>query len=219
MVLVCPRLSRDPLVHLYSTTQVYRTGYSLYIVSRSPLLGPWSWCSLTMAARTCSWRRTSSSSGRGRDVRSVSRLQHQDSNFHNVLKVYIVLTPAFEGRITGKSLPAYGRMGQVIISFCEEVSRHLLWWWWCWDDVVDIVDDDNVDDIDDNEDNEIDEMMMMMMISGFPDQWSRLGHFPSKGSAIRDQQLSLNCVKKNKQKMQYSLWSIVLWQLPDIFFQ
>ena len=28
-------------------------------------------------------------------------------------EVYIVLTPAFEGRITGKSLPAYGRMGQV----------------------------------------------------------------------------------------------------------
>ena len=98
------------------------------------------------------------------------------------------------------------------------------------------MDDDNGDDIDDNEDNEIDEMMMMMwwwwwwwwvddgddemmlMISGFPDQWGWLGHFPSEGSAIRDQQLSLNCVKKNKQKMQYSLWSIVLWQiLPDIF--
>merc|ERR1712110_1163639 len=30
-------------------------------------------------------------------------------------EVYIVLTPAFEGRITGKSLPAYGRMGQVFL--------------------------------------------------------------------------------------------------------
>ena len=28
-------------------------------------------------------------------------------------EVYIVLTPAYEGRITGKSLPSYGRMGQV----------------------------------------------------------------------------------------------------------
>ena len=28
-------------------------------------------------------------------------------------EVYIVLTPAFEGRINGKSLPSYGRMGQV----------------------------------------------------------------------------------------------------------
>ena len=32
-------------------------------------------------------------------------------------EVYIVLTPAFEGRITGKSLPAYGRMGQVTKPF------------------------------------------------------------------------------------------------------
>jgi len=30
-------------------------------------------------------------------------------------EVYIVLTPAYEGRITGKSLPAYGRMGQVFL--------------------------------------------------------------------------------------------------------
>ena len=30
-------------------------------------------------------------------------------------EVYIVLTPAYEGRLNGKSLPAYGRMGQVII--------------------------------------------------------------------------------------------------------
>jgi len=30
-------------------------------------------------------------------------------------EVYIVLTPAFEGKITGKSLPAYGRMGQVFL--------------------------------------------------------------------------------------------------------
>ena len=28
-------------------------------------------------------------------------------------EVYIVLTPAYEGKITGKSLPSYGRMGQV----------------------------------------------------------------------------------------------------------
>ena len=28
-------------------------------------------------------------------------------------EIYIVLTPAFEGRLNGKSLPAYGRMGQV----------------------------------------------------------------------------------------------------------
>ena len=30
-------------------------------------------------------------------------------------EVYIVLTPAYEGKITGKSLPAYGRMGQVFL--------------------------------------------------------------------------------------------------------
>ena len=30
-------------------------------------------------------------------------------------QVYIVLTPAYEGKITGKSLPAYGRMGQVFL--------------------------------------------------------------------------------------------------------
>ena len=30
-------------------------------------------------------------------------------------EVYIVLTPAYEGRITGKSLPSYGRMGQVFL--------------------------------------------------------------------------------------------------------
>ena len=30
-------------------------------------------------------------------------------------EVYIVLTPAYEGRITGRSLPSYGRMGQVFL--------------------------------------------------------------------------------------------------------
>merc|ERR1711899_390998 len=30
-------------------------------------------------------------------------------------EVYIVLTPAYEGKITGKSLPSYGRMGQVFL--------------------------------------------------------------------------------------------------------
>ena len=30
-------------------------------------------------------------------------------------EVYIVLTPAFEGRLNGKSLPTYGRMGQVFL--------------------------------------------------------------------------------------------------------
>ena len=28
-------------------------------------------------------------------------------------EVYIVLTPAYEGRLNGRSLPSYGRMGQV----------------------------------------------------------------------------------------------------------
>ena len=32
-------------------------------------------------------------------------------------EVYIVLTPAYEGKITGKSLPAYGRMGQVKLKY------------------------------------------------------------------------------------------------------
>jgi len=30
-------------------------------------------------------------------------------------EVYIVLTPAFEGRLNGKSLPTYGRLGQVFL--------------------------------------------------------------------------------------------------------
>ena len=30
-------------------------------------------------------------------------------------QVYIVLTPEFEGYFNGKSLPAYGRMGKVLL--------------------------------------------------------------------------------------------------------
>lgn len=101
---------------------------------RTPHPSPWWSSSLTTGARTWCSRGTSSGWGRPRRLRSGSSSRKFPYGCFCV-QVFIVLTPAYEGRFNGPSLPAFSRMGKVILLFhlsfiLSYKDQWHRWLWW-----------------------------------------------------------------------------------------